>query len=168
MSRKGKVMDRYLANILKRQRCLTEEKSSLGPGRQRCISAFGVVRALGLSAVLVFLSGCSNDEFIQKLASVEARLERLEARLTQIEGSMEKMGQLERQVVNLEKSLSELKKPANPIPETIRYHPVRQGDTLSGIAQEYGMTVQELCRLNEITPSTVIRPGEMLLVKPGS
>lgn len=45
-----------------------------------------------------------------------------------------------------------------------RYHEVRWGDTLYQIAQQYGTSVDELCRLNNITPSQVIYPGQKVLV----
>ena len=45
-----------------------------------------------------------------------------------------------------------------------RYHEVRLGDTLYGIAQQYGTSVHELCRVNNISPDQVIYPGQKLLV----
>jgi LysM repeat protein len=49
-------------------------------------------------------------------------------------------------------------------PRKERYHEVRSGDTLFQIAQQYGIRVKELCRLNRITPEQVIYPGQKLLV----
>ena len=48
-----------------------------------------------------------------------------------------------------------------------RYHEVRPGDTLYSIAQQYNLTVDELCRLNDMTARQVIHPGQELLVAPG-
>lgn len=51
------------------------------------------------------------------------------------------------------------------VPQTKdRYHEVRSGETLYRISKKYEMSLKELCRLNEITPENVIRPGEKLLV----
>jgi len=47
-----------------------------------------------------------------------------------------------------------------------RYHEVRPGDNLSRIAQKYGTSVEELCRLNNMSPNQVIYPGQKLLVAP--
>jgi LysM repeat protein len=47
-----------------------------------------------------------------------------------------------------------------------RYHEVRPGDILSRIAQKYGTSVEELCRLNNMSPNQVIYPGQKLLVAP--
>jgi len=43
-------------------------------------------------------------------------------------------------------------------------HEVKQGDTLYGIAKKYGISVSELCRLNQISPKQPIKPGQKLLV----
>ena len=42
------------------------------------------------------------------------------------------------------------------------YHRVRQGDTLSGIAKRYGTTIKNLCKLNNITTSTVLKVGKSI------
>ncbi len=47
-----------------------------------------------------------------------------------------------------------------------RYHEVQSGDNLYGISQRYGISLEELCRLNNITPDQVIYPGQKLLVAP--
>jgi LysM repeat protein len=141
---------------------------------------------LGFAFILA-LGGCgvSEEEHSKKVAELaaakeeiailkeqikekDAQLARIEVELTQIEVRMEEMAQLKKQDTKLEKSVSELNKPDTSSAKTIRYHAVLRGDTLSEIAKEYGMTVQELCRLNKITPSTIIRPGDMLLIRPGS
>jgi len=44
------------------------------------------------------------------------------------------------------------------------YHVVKSGDTLYRIAQHYGTSVEELCRLNNITTKQVIYPGQRLVV----
>ena len=48
--------------------------------------------------------------------------------------------------------------------EMKRYHKVRPGDTLYRIAKRYGISVRELCRLNNISPNQAIHPGQNLLV----
>jgi LysM repeat protein len=119
-----------------------------------------------LIAVVIFASGCSDDETIRKVASLDARLERVEAKLARIEERQERMVLLERKVQALQQSISDLDRGETPEIAKGRYHEVRPGDNLSVIAQEYGMTVQELCRLNGITPQAILLPGQMLLVKP--
>ena len=49
------------------------------------------------------------------------------------------------------------------------YHQVQPGDTLYRIAKKYGISVAELCRLNQISTGQAIRPGQKLLIsKQGS
>ncbi|MGM9805654.1 MAG: peptidoglycan DD-metalloendopeptidase family protein [Candidatus Aphodosoma sp.] len=42
------------------------------------------------------------------------------------------------------------------------YHRVRSGDTLSHIARRYGTSVRQLCRLNKIKETSVIRIGQRI------
>ena len=46
-----------------------------------------------------------------------------------------------------------------------RYHTVRSGDTLSGIAKKYGTTVKKLGQLNGIKETSVIRIGQKIRVR---
>lgn len=43
-----------------------------------------------------------------------------------------------------------------------RVYKVRSGDTLSKIAKKYGLTVDRLCRLNNISRSKALKPGQIL------
>jgi LysM repeat protein len=47
-----------------------------------------------------------------------------------------------------------------------KYHQVRRGETLFRISKDYGLSLEQLCRLNQITPDTPIQPGQKLLVSP--
>jgi LysM repeat protein len=165
-SGKEETMEPDLAKICKWQDGGINYRRSQWFKALTCSKVSICAAALALFAVLFTLSGCSDDESIQKLASLDARLERVEAKLAKMEEKMERMVLLEGRVKELQKSISELKTPETPNTVKSRYHEVRQGDNLSVIAQEYGMTVQELCRLNGITPQTIIRPGQMLLIIP--
>jgi murein DD-endopeptidase MepM/ murein hydrolase activator NlpD len=44
----------------------------------------------------------------------------------------------------------------------IAYYRVKSGDTLSAIARKYGLTVGQLCRLNKISPTVILREGKAL------
>ena len=48
---------------------------------------------------------------------------------------------------------------------SVAYYKVRQGDTLSKIASRNGTTVKQLCKLNQITQKSILRPGQVLRVK---
>lgn len=43
-----------------------------------------------------------------------------------------------------------------------KYHTVRSGDTLSGIARRYGTSVTQLCQLNGLRRDSIIRVGQRL------
>ena len=47
------------------------------------------------------------------------------------------------------------------------YHRVKSGDTLGKIARMYGMTVNELCRLNGLKSTSTLRIGQSIRCSPG-
>ena len=47
----------------------------------------------------------------------------------------------------------------------MKYHKVRQGDTLSGIAKKYGTSVRALCRLNNIKETKILQIGQKIRVR---
>ena len=48
---------------------------------------------------------------------------------------------------------------------SVKYYTIRSGDTLSGIARKNGVSVQTLCRLNGIKPTSTIYAGKKLRVR---
>jgi len=46
------------------------------------------------------------------------------------------------------------------------YHEVKAKETLYQISRRYGLTVDDLRKLNRLTPKTVIHPGQKLIVAP--
>lgn len=59
------------------------------------------------------------------------------------------------------KALEEKKKAEN----AVVYHYIKTGDTLSGLARKYHTSVNEICRLNGIKPTTPIRTGRTIRVR---
>ena len=47
----------------------------------------------------------------------------------------------------------------------MRYHRIRSGDTLGALARRYGTTVSNICRLNGIKSTTILRIGRTLRVR---
>jgi LysM repeat protein len=45
-----------------------------------------------------------------------------------------------------------------------RYHEVSAGETLYRISRQYGLTVEELRKLNNISPESVIYVGQKLII----
>lgn len=46
----------------------------------------------------------------------------------------------------------------------VKYHRIQKGDTLSGIAKRYKISVKKICNLNNITTQTILRPGKSLRI----
>jgi LysM repeat protein len=60
--------------------------------------------------------------------------------------------------------------PASPKPAASpekRYHTVQKGETLSGVGAKYGISVEELRKLNNLPANKSIRVGQKLLVSNG-
>ncbi len=127
-------------------------------------SAIGV---FALVVLLVLFSGGKPEMSPGDYDSIRAKLGDLEKSVTKLEGTDRKIAHLESQVKMLERSLSSLTRPVTSSTKKRTYHEVRRGETLSRIAQKYGISVEQLCRLNKITPKTVIRPGQRLLISSG-
>jgi LysM repeat protein len=46
--------------------------------------------------------------------------------------------------------------------KTTVYYRVQKGDTLAAIAKKYGMSVDQLCKMNNITKTTVLQIGRSI------
>jgi LysM repeat protein len=61
-------------------------------------------------------------------------------------------------------------KPAAPKPSASNgklSHTVQKGETLAKISKKYGVSVKELRKLNNLSESQGIHPGQKLLISPG-
>ena len=130
--------------------------------------------------VLLLFLGCSNEVPTKDLNSIKSRLEQAEKRLTDVEEIGQKVTRLESRLKKLDLSIEKLERlvaskakarttQKKLISQSEKvYHVIREGEILSRIANRYNISVEELCRLNHITPKTVIRPGQKLLIAPSS
>ena len=111
-----------------------------------------------------------------------ARLEKQEKQLQQSVGKAAKSGRsLIRRLDRLSRNLDKLQKRAVPVTAKSRgsarkkavssnkriYYNVKKGDSIYRVAEQYGMSVDELCSLNRMNQNQVIHPGQKLLVSPG-
>jgi LysM repeat protein len=121
-----------------------------------------------------------------KINMLEGRLSHLEKETSELQSSVTKgmgsqgsltqrLNTLSQQVNQLENQVSssavrisvpDSVQPSSVTPGKRRYHEVKPGETLYRIAMTYGLSVNELCRLNDISPEQVgnIQPGQRLLV----
>lgn len=54
------------------------------------------------------------------------------------------------------------KRTTSGLTDQISYHKVKKGDTLDRIAKKRGVTVEKICKLNHITKTMRLRPGQIL------
>lgn len=137
-----------------------------------------------LSSIQVKLDQLENR--LTHLEGMEARIASLEKQKKGLPQSMadrsgksltQRLDKLAHRIDQLEKTMASAPaKTEAPYPiqtrpfplDKGRYHEVRSGETLYRIALQYGISVDELCRLNNVTPEQVIHPGQKLLVAPES
>lgn len=54
------------------------------------------------------------------------------------------------------------KRTTSGLTDQISYHKVKKGETLDRIAKKRGVTVEKICKLNHITKTMRLRPGQIL------
>lgn len=158
-------------------------KISLELKRKRRIRIFWGAVILVLVVIAAIFFWGRNNRFVEDLEAINARIDRLEKRLPQLdlEDMKKKAARLEGQVKALKKSVAKLNRTiaAKPktrpvikkkvVPQAKRlYHKVLPGETIYGIAKKYAISVDKLCRYNNLTKNQVISPGQKLWVAPGS
>ena len=139
-----------------------------------------------MSAFFFILGGCGKETYKAYLGPIKERLEQLEKKLTQLEGQSTEIKEsvtkwesytktLEEKIETLTKRIDEMasqssysakKSPAGPKGKT-QYHKVNPGETLYSISKKYGLSVDEVRRLNNLKPNQPIQLGQKLLVAPG-
>jgi LysM repeat protein len=116
-----------------------------------------------------------------KITSLEEKITGLEKQVADLQGKsvtgspdpslVHRVEALSQKVEVLEKKAqltTESKaKPASPKATPKRYHTVHKGETLSEISKKYGITVEELRKLNGLSRSQPVRTGQKLLVSAG-
>jgi LysM repeat protein len=119
-----------------------------------------------------------------KVVALEQRIAGLEKRIAELQGKMstpapdlgllQRVDSLTQKVDALEKHkqpIAELKaKPPTPSKPAAsaekKYHTVQKGETLYGISKKYGISVEELRKLNNLSKTSSLRTGQKLLVSP--
>ena len=130
--------------------------------------------------IVLFLCchGCQKRDYTEELDAISARLAMIEQRMTQLEKMEQRISAYEFQLKELQESFARLDSIVTEIHEASQtnrgqpvthrkagYYRVERGDSLYGIAQKYGLTVEKLRRLNNLNKGEVIYPGQRLLVK---
>lgn len=140
-------------------------------GKKMLWAAGAVVIIILLFAL--FYGGDSESDGTD-ITGIQASLEKLTAKVEENNDRMlkelgilkDKIDQLQRQVDVLPvkaRSAGSITKPSVH-QSTEKYHTVRRGENLSLIARKYGLTVNDLCTINGITPRNPIHSGQKLRV----
>jgi LysM repeat protein len=127
--------------------------------------------------IILFFAFSGKDKSAEMLAQMDQKLTAVEQKLAALEKQQEDLrngplkGLLER-VEMLEKR--PIEKPKPPVPPKAQapapkkaYHEVKKGETATSIAKKYGLSVEELRRINNLSPKAVLSPGQKLIVSPG-
>ena len=141
--------------------------------------------------VLIFAGGiyyfitkwsAEGDATLQsKIASLEEKITGLEKQMASLQGKsvigvpdpslVHRVEALSQKVEELEKrarlTTESKAKPAPPKAIQKRYHTVQKGETLSRISKRYGITVEELRKLNNLSKDKSIQTGQKLLISSG-
>lgn len=165
----------------------TTSRGSVSPKSYLIFAGIGLlILVIGFTLFFKFHKRSSTD-----LDSIKNRLKTLEQNIPQMAGQVmelrrsvsnlnavgesltRRMDDLSHKVAQLQKAAVEAKaKPEAPVSvqtepavktETA-YHQVQPGETLYGIAKKYGVSIAELCRLNQMSKDQAIKPGQKLLV----
>jgi len=149
---------------------------------------------LGILVVVVLATGIyyfitrrpsSDANLLQmKMAAFEEKISSLEKQIVDLQGKLgtsgtdpallQRLEDLAHKVEALEKRArppaSSEAKPAPPKPAVTtekQYHTVQKGETLYKISKTYGITVEKLRKLNNLSPGQAPRTGQKLLVSSG-
>jgi len=120
------------------------------------------------------------DEKVTRIWEQAKAFETFKDRFERSEASMSlRMDHLTMSLETMQKQLSQAKAPvavpAAPVkdstPKTTKkaadktqYHKVKPGDTLYSISKKYNLKVDQLLKLNQMNPGSVIQPGQDLIV----
>lgn len=122
--------------------------------------------------------------FQSKMTALEERIAGLEKQVVTLQGKLgsenpdpvplQRMEALTQRVEALEKrtpatteSKAKVAPPTPVVKGQKRYHKVQKGETLSRISKKYGVSVEELRRLNNLSADQSVRTGQKLLVSAG-
>lgn len=130
-----------------------------------------------MNALFFTLGGCGKETSKEELDQISGRLGQLENKIAQLEGlsteAKESVTTLGLYIKTLEERIDTLTQKIETMAflpqktlaqEKDQYHTVIRGETLYSISKKYGLSVDEVRRLNNLKPNQPIQPGQKLLV----
>lgn len=167
-------------------RAYSPKRRGGGSGSSRYLRVLVVVILVLIFAggILYFLgrqpTGSEGGPLQSKVIALEQRIAGLEKQITELHGKISSSGPdptllqrvdaLWQKVEALEKQPTaepKAKSPAPPKPTAStekKYHTVKKGETLYRISRKYGISVEELRKLNNLSKDLSLRAGQKLLV----
>jgi len=107
------------------------------------------------------------DDKARKVEALEDQMKFLQQGQTGLEASGKSIGErLDRLAEEVKKVATLPGAPTSAGEPRMQVHQVRRGDTLLGIAVQYGITLDQLLRFNNLERTAVIHPGQTLLISP--
>jgi hypothetical protein len=135
-----------------------------------------VILGLFILVAGLFQSRSSFDLEI-KIRSLERRIKQLEERLYSLDWIEARLDQIEEKnvqfttFINTFDRVTKLSRSSHSKVTKVEtkplYHQVISGETLYGISRHYGLTVEDLRRLNKLPPKGTIYPDQKLLIRQG-
>ena len=133
---------------------------------------------IGLVILIVILLPRTGDYGLKwKINSLDAKLKQVEGNLNRLVWIEARLDQMEEKIKEFEVMMNTLEKfgksstqptaKSSEAMDKARYHRVRAGETLYGISRRYGLTIEELRRLNKLPKEATIYPDQKLLIRRG-
>jgi LysM repeat protein len=129
-----------------------------------------------LSVTVLTFGGCGRETPMEDSALINGRFEQLKNKIAQLEAqsaeTKENLTALGSYAKTLEERIDTLSQNIEkaPVPKQAlsqkkkQYHNVVRGDTLFSISKKYGLSVDEIRRLNNLNKNQPIQPGQKLMV----
>jgi len=146
------------------------------PGKRVFSFLAGALAVVVIFLIAGFFLRTSNVDSVIQLRSLENRIKQLEIRSYRIDWIEAKLDQVEEKNKQFTTFMDTFRKLETPpkisTAQTSEkqtkavYHEVVAGETLYGISSRYGLTVDELRRLNKLEPEATIYPAQRLLISP--
>ncbi|MGR6830845.1 LysM peptidoglycan-binding domain-containing protein [Aliivibrio wodanis] len=126
-----------------------------------------IMMATALVSTLA-LSGCaSNDEIIEQQKQQAEQINTLDSKVNTLESQLQRQQNADKQI---SQAVSQLNTKQNnlsqQVEQTAKIYSIKQNDTLSRVAKEHGMELEELLQLNpQIKTPNSLLIGQMINIK---
>ena len=118
----------------------------------------------GVIIIVLFIGGIKVSSMRLQVTALEEKITGLEKQLVKI---AQKIEAIEKQKQPTDESIEKPSYATKPKVSTKnQYHTVRKGETFLEISKKYGISVEELRKMNKLSRKQPIRIGQKLLISP--